>query len=254
MNLILRTNLTGKYSVEFIQKIGEAFDQVVASVDGNEETHEKRRGLGTFNLLLKNLEIYQELSKIYSSMGELSLACVMNSQDINGEPGWAVRKLAQNLGVKRTRFRPLLPLGRAKNYDEPLVAEGLLQHLSSQQMLESIIQPLKTCGIGQNIYIEPNGKSFPCYAYHQENTKIGNVAENTLGEIINSNPFKTLQSCTVNTLKKCSICEYKYLCGGACRAWGSEENQNDLFAAPPNCDHVKKKAMELIEAAINYLR
>jgi uncharacterized protein len=254
MNLVLRTNLTGKYSNEFIQRVGEAFDQVVVSVDGNEKTHERRRGNGTYHLLLKNIKVYQELSKLNSIMGELSIACVMNSEDINGEPGWSVRKLAAELGVKRTRFRPLLPLGRAEDFDEPLFAEGLLEHLSSKEILESEIKPIKTCGIGQNIYIEPDGNSFPCYAYHRPHTFLGNVTEHELADIINSNSFKALQSCTVNTLKKCSACEYRYLCGGACRAWGNEENQYDLFAAPPNCDHLKKKAKELIEAAHDYIK
>jgi uncharacterized protein len=56
----------------------------------------------------------------------------------------------------------------------------------------------------------------------------------------------------VDTIAKCRDCAYRYLCGGACRAWGNR-NALDLNAAPVQCDHLKQRAQSLINAAREYL-
>ena len=43
-NIVLRTNLTGSFTDEELEEIASSFDQVVVSIDGNEETHDRRRG------------------------------------------------------------------------------------------------------------------------------------------------------------------------------------------------------------------
>ncbi len=253
MKLTLRTNFFGDFAAEFFEMIGAAFDKIVVSIDGTEDMHDDRRGKGTYRKSVANIRQYLELRSANSSMSVLGLASILRSDDINGEAGWSVRDLASKLGITRVKFRPILPLGRAANWDEPLMAEGLQQHVSSKEMLESDFHPLTSCGIGQNLYIEPDGKTYPCYAYHRPHTLLGNASEIHLSTILSSDKFRLLQNCTVNTMDKCRDCEYRYLCGGACRAWGDETNQDDLFAAPPNCDHLKKRAEKLVEASFEYL-
>lgn len=251
--LVLRTNLAGKIPDILLTQLAESFDQVVVSVDGNEATHDARRGKGQYSVVINNIDRYQKLSGNVSSPGELSIGCTMNSADINGEPGQSVRQLADKLKIRRIRFRPLLPLGRASAWDEPLMCEGLLAHVSADEILESQVQVLNSCGIGQNLYIEPEGESFPCYAYHRPHTMLGNVKDSGLKKILESVSFKQLQKCTVDTIEKCKECEVRYLCGGACRALGNESNQLILNAAPPNCEHLKKRAFQLVESANQYL-
>jgi len=251
--LVLRTNLAGKIPDTLLMQLAASFDQVVVSVDGNETTHDARRGKGQYSIVINNLERYQKLSGDVSLPGELSIGCTLNSADINGEPGQSVRQLADKLKIRRIRFRPLLPLGRASAWDEPLMCEGLLAHVSADEILESKIQVLNSCGIGQNLYVEPEGESFPCYAYHRPHTMLGNVKDFGLKKVLESESFKQLQNCTVDTIEKCKECEVRYLCGGACRAWGNESNQLNLNAAPPNCEHLKKRAFQLIESANQYL-
>jgi len=48
------------------------------------------------------------------------------------------------------------------------------------------------------------------------------------------------------------LCAYRYLCGGACRAWDNRES-TDLNAPPVRCDHLQQTARNLIDAACNYL-
>ena len=61
-----------------------------------------------------------------------------------------------------------------------------------------------------------------------------------------------LKCSTVDTIEKCRECEYRYLCGGACRAWGNQDTL-DLNTAPVECEHLKQRAQKLITAAKKYL-
>ena len=251
-NLVLRTNLTGCFAEKDFTALSESFDQVVVSIDGNEHTHDTRRGAGSYRNAVHNLETYTRVNATASNAAELSLACVLCADDINGEPGTNVRELARKLGVKRIRFRPLLPLGRAAKTDEPVMCEGLMEHVSPDEMLQSAMRPLTTCGIGQNLFVRPNGDCYPCYAWCGDHTYIGNLFEHGLQAILSSPQFRRLEECTVDTISTCRNCSSRYLCGGACRAWGNQQELN-LNASPANCEHLKKRAEKLIAAALEYV-
>lgn len=254
MNLALRTNLTGNYSDDFLLLIAEAFNQVIVSVDGNKTSHDERRGAGSYKLMKSNITRYQNLVKSNAyKYAELSLACVMNSKNINGEPGNSVKELAESLGIKRVRFRPLLPLGRAKNWNERPVSEAINSHLDPMTLIEQGIRPNISCGLGQNLYIEPSGDSFPCYAYHKPLSMLGNVLEKGLEQVLNSPEFMKLSIYDVDNIEKCKDCEYRYLCGGACRAWSGEHTQYRLNAPPIECDGLKVRAKEIVDTARRFL-
>jgi uncharacterized protein len=254
VNLVLRTNLTGDHPDSLLIAIAESFDQVVASVDGDGASHDRRRGAGTHASVTRNVERYQALCVGARGAAEMSLACCMDAASINGEPGSTVRELAAHLGIRRTRFRPLLPLGRAASMTEPVMCEGLHAHLGPEEMLKQEFRPILTCGLGQNLYVEPDGNAFPCYAYHRPHSWLGNVFEQGLAKVLDSQGFRDLAGCTVDTIEKCQVCEFRYLCGGACRAWGGEASQQDIHAAPPNCEHLQSRARALLLAAEAYLR
>lgn len=251
-NIVLRTNLTGSFSDAELRDIAAAFDQVVVSIDGNEETHDARRGVGSYRNAVRNCERYAELSKTVPCAGELSLACVMSAEKIRGAPGKSVRELGDRLNVPRVRFRPLLPLGRAAGADEKPFSECINQHESIDDILRSPFNPMSSCGIGQNVYICPDGRAYPCYAWQTDVSYLGNVLEERLETVLSSSQFTQLRACTVDTIEKCRDCELRYLCGGACRAWGNRE-ETDPNTAPPECTHLSTRARELILAAEEYL-
>ncbi|MCX5769296.1 MAG: TIGR04083 family peptide-modifying radical SAM enzyme [Candidatus Hydrogenedentes bacterium] len=258
MNLIVRTNLAMPVSDDNLRRVACTFDQVVASVDGNRETHEARRGLGAYDKVVRNLERYQALCGgggrwEAGRPAELSIAAVMRAADIQGEVGDAVRELAGRLGVRRTRFRPLLPLGRARDWPEPPTSEALGAHLDPMELIREGFRPVSSCGLGQNLYVEPSGESFPCYAYHARHSLLGNVIENGLQSVLGSAVFQDLSRHNVDTNPKCRVCDVRYLCGGACRAWGGDQAQCDLDAAPAECEGLKRRAMGLLAAAQGYL-
>ena len=96
-NLVLRTNLTGSFEDDMLRALAEAFDQVVVSVDGNEQSHDARRGKGSYQNAVLNCERYAVLARELPGAAELSLACVMSAADINGPPGESVRALGERL-------------------------------------------------------------------------------------------------------------------------------------------------------------
>ena len=252
-NIVLRTNLTGTFSDEELRGIAKAFDQVVVSIDGNEETHDARRGKGTYANAAANCRRYAEIARGLPGAAELSLACVMSAAAINGAPGQSVRELGERLGVRRVRFRPLLPLGRAAASDDPPFCECVNQHEAVEDLLRTPFSPMVTCGIGQNVYICPDGEAYPCYAWQTEHSYLGNVLSEGLSAVLSGRQFTRLRGCTVETIEKCRDCELRYLCGGACRAWGNRE-ETDPDTAPPECGHLRKRIRELTDAAEAYIR
>ena len=270
MNLVLRTNLAAPLDEDDLRQVAAAFHQMVASVDGNEQTHDARRGQGTYAATVRNLEAYSSLCQdslarpsgegrgqrvgVHLAAAELSLACVMRATDIQGEAGQAVRDIAKRLGIRRTRFRPLLPLGRAQDWDEPPTSEALSAHADPMELIENGFEPVASCGLGQNLYVEPSGESFPCYAYHQPHAFLGNVIANGLMPILRTRRFQDLALHTVGANPKCRVCHVRYLCGGACRAWGGETCQHDLDAAPPECDGLRTRAENLYRTATAYIQ
>ena len=251
--LALRTNLFGPLSDEVLIAIAQGFDQVIASVDGDEETHDQRRGLSSYQSTKSNLFRYVTLAKKMVNPARLALAATLSAAEINGKPGASVSALANGLGAGQVRFKPILPIGRAAQEQGAVVCEGLMEHLSPSQTLALYPRPLISCGIGQNLFVDPLGDAYPCYAWCKGHTYLGNVINQGLEAILNSNKFTALRHATVDTIDKCRSCEYRYLCGGACRAWGNQE-AFDLNDPPANCSHLKTRAEALIKAAMAYLR
>lgn len=259
VNIILRTNFTMKLTVHDFIDIFRAFDEIVVSVDGGKNEHDLRRGEGSYEKLVENLELFAKSKEaiLTGLCGErparLAFSASLKAKDVNNAAGIEVKALAERFNVAKVKFRPLLPLGRAQDFDEPLVSEALRMHMSAMDLIEEGFHPVMTCGIGQNLYVEPSGESFPCYAYHKPHSFLGNVLNYSVESITKSEKFSKLQSHTVETNVECKKCNYRYLCGGPCRAWSKGEAQYNLDAPPDECVGLKKRAERLYKAALGYL-
>ncbi len=255
LKFILRTNFATELSEAELALLGRAFDQIVVSLDGDETAHDLRRGTGSFRLTAKNLERYAKLAAADTALGELSIAAVLAPDDADGATGRWLRSYARDLGVKRLRFRPLLPLGRARDREIPVTSESLSGLSDPRQMLENGFYPVASCGIGQNLYVDPAGEVYSCYAWRESGSKMGNALEMGLAAILTGEAFRRLRAVTVDTNRRCRGCEWRYLCGGACKAWGlaSEGRQPDLDDAPAECHGLARKAEALYEEALRII-
>jgi uncharacterized protein len=249
---MLRTSLSMRMDDALLRRISRSTDQVVVSLDGNRQTHDERRGAGSYDPVVANLRKLVALD----GDADLSLATVLPLELANGPPGDSVRTLARELGIRRTRFRPLLPLGRAFDTQPDIAPETLWGHMDPDKTVAYGFTPVSSCGMGQNLYVEPDGKVYPCYAWHGEGWQLGALDQaDGLENIINSPAFQDLSRHTVDTNLGCRECALRYLCGGACRAWSrlAEDQQTDLDAAPRDCRHLKARARSLLVSALGRL-
>ena len=250
---VLRTSLARRVDHDLLWRIGHSTDEMVVSVDGDRETHDARRGIGSYDLIVGNL-------RALAAMGydtDLSLAAVLPLEQANGAPGESVRHLAKELGIRRTRFRPLLPLGRAIESDLDILPETLWGHIHPREMVAYGFNPVASCGIGQNLYVEPDGAAYPCYAWHSEQWRLGWINQpGGLRALVQSNAFTNLGSHTVNTNRACRRCSLRYLCGGACRAWNRQaaQMQTDLDAPPADCSLLHRRSQSLLLSAMEHLQ
>lgn len=253
MRLILRSNLALPLDTETLQQIAQAVDRIVVSLDGDETSHDARRGPGSYAAVVRNLEAYRHSTARLPGAAELSLAATMQSADQAGPPGMAVRDLARRLGIERIRFRPILPLGRAAEWDRPPSPQDLGDHEDPIDLIEAGFQPVAGCGLGQNLYVEPSGEAFPCYAYRGPERYLGNVLATGLEAVIAGTAFSVLMGCAVDADPKCARCDLRYLCGGGCRAWRGEQTPEAIESGLSECEVSKARAERMLQGALAFL-
>ena len=88
------------------------------------------------------------------------------------------------------------------------------------------------------ISISENGDVYPCQMMTDEQFKGGNIYENSISEILNSDIFQKLITFSSKTNEDCKICPIKLLCGGACRA-RSFYQTGDVFKNSDFCEYEK---------------
>jgi uncharacterized protein len=242
--LALRTNLAYPLTPKLIAALVHAADQVIVSLDGDEASHDARRGAGTYARTLANLRRLHEAAPALPLM----LAAVLSAAQAQGREGEAVHALGKELGVP-VRIRPPLPLGRAAAHPPALESHTSLEE-DGAEVLAQRTEIHVTCGLGMNVYIAPDGACYPCYALHGRAFCLGNAIEQGLREVIASERFQALRARTVDTTPHCRACPWRYLCGGYCRAW----RQGASIDAPPgDCSALQKQAQAKLYAALEAL-
>ncbi|HPG38710.1 MAG TPA: TIGR04083 family peptide-modifying radical SAM enzyme [bacterium] len=239
--LVLRTNLAMPLSAEELSLLSASVDQIVVSIDGDKETHDARRGRGSYEAALGNIRSLLALKKD----AELSLAAVLTPEQNDGAAGESVRKLGEELGVP-VRFKPLLPLGRAAGLSLPPEFDTSLY--DDVESIANIRKPASTCGLGMNLYIAPDGATWPCYAVMGETNYLGNVFTDNWDSILNKND--RYLACTVDSNRGCRACMLKYICGGFCRAWTAD---GDPDAPLPDCSALYHRALKILENSLEVL-
>jgi uncharacterized protein len=252
MLTVLRTSLAVPLDEALLARLAHATDEIVVSVDGDRESHDACRGAGTYDLTVANLRALLAID----GDTEISLATVLPVGLANGPAGDPVRVLAKGLGIRRTRFRPLLPIGRAVDFALDVVPETLWGHIDPADMMAYGFSPVSSCGIGQNLTVEPDGAAYGCFAWNGESHRLGSTrGDGALDRVVTSEAYRDLRRHTVNTNRACRECPLRYLCGGACRAWNRAPSDpgSDLDAPPVDCTALHARARSLLLSALDHL-
>lgn len=108
--------------------------------------------------------------------------------------------------------------------------------------LVSAVRAKKTCGCGlSNLSIGYDGSIYPCHMLHDDKFSIGNLytdfekGEDIFLAICDLKPCKA----SVDEIDGCKECEFRYVCGGGCRA-RSFFSHGDLDKKDPYCILMKR--------------
>ena len=241
VHIVLRTNLAYPLTPDLAHRLAEGADQVVVSLDGDEVSHDARRGAGMYARTVKNLRLLLKAAPV----SKIILTAVLTSDQINGTPGESVRKLGKALDVK-VRFKSVLPIGRGADLN---LAPAYYNSLDdATEALAATPGPSATCGLGMNLYIAPDGECFPCYALMGARYALGNARQDGLAGVLMKND--AYRKVTVDSNQKCRKCSLRYLCGGFCRAWSRTDDSDSL---PQDCTALQNRAHTLLASALEVL-
>lgn len=233
--LVLRSSFGFEIPEERLRRICELFDEIVVSIDGGEEVHDARRGAGRYRLSVDNLKKAAALG----FADRLGLAAALY-EDGREENEAAVCALAEELGIGKVRIRPVLPLGRGAG-----AAETRYRVCSEETDFSAGFRPRFTCGLGQNLYVEPDGKAYPCYAWCEKDKLLGDLRDGSLTALLDRGELYAYCAHTVDTNEKCRGCEVRYLCGGICKAW--VKDRTDIDSGNFDCAARKQYYLQIAE-------
>lgn len=265
IKILLITNGT-LITPEIAKKIGELSPWIVQiSLDGsNSMINDAIRGKGVFQkaigaarlLLAENLDV-----RLYPTLTRLNIYDIPN-----------MRKLINELrpGYNRLAFAKFHPSGRGKMHAESLYIEEdefmkIMREIYKEEKLSqpSAIKdfsiaaddmdltsalPGRTpygarkinCGLGTAIIsIEADGNVYPCQWLHFPDMMAGNLYKQTLKDIYYNSDvfFKCRQLRVDSNIHDCPTCDYKYFCGGGCRA-RALFNTKAISGKDPHCKYI----------------
>lgn len=233
--LVLRSSFGFPIDEPVMKTLCGLFDEIVVSVDGDRQTHDARRGEGRYDQTVANLK-----KAVGLGMAEkLGLAATLSREQAEGAAGDSVRELAANLKITKIRFRPVLPLGRAGG------AKQESWQLCSEEMdIPNDFYLRHSCGLGQNLYVRPDGESYPCYAWCAPEKLLGRLGEESLSALLGRGELYTYCQHDVDSNEKCRSCEVRYLCGGICKAWVHDKQNID--SGDFDCTERKRYFQQLV--------
>jgi uncharacterized protein len=238
---VLRTNLTYSLTQELIQRLAHSTDQVVVSIDGDETSHDARRGAGTYARTVANLRVLLAANPTT----EVCITAVLTAEQMGGSEGDSVRALGEELGV-RVRNKSVLPLGRGA--DLGLTPEFYSSLEDGAEAVAYGTHISSTCGLGMNLYIGPGGECYPCYALMGKRHQLGNAFAEGLGKVLERN--NAYRQVTVDSNLKCHMCALRYVCGGFCRAWSVDD---DPDSPAIDCTTLHTRAIRQLNNALEVL-
>lgn len=115
-------------------------------------------------------------------------------------------------------------------------------------------RPIK-CGAGKvEIAVDWNGDIYPCQNLISSEFLITSLNNpNYKKDLLQSEVISYIDTCNVLNIEECKNCDFKYICGGGCRAlsykvYNKLDKKLDFF-----CDHFKREALKKLKS-VNCVR
>ncbi len=207
-SLILRSSFALPISDEIFSSISKVFDRIIVSVDGDRASHDSRRGPGSYDRTVSNLDTF---SKRFGPQ-KLGLWAVLEPEKRDGAEGRSVKELGRKLGIRFVQFDPLKPMGKSGK-----ICFGECDITGDIPDGAEKLRIRSNCGLGHILHIEPDGKAYPCYTCMDDNSMLSDLSDDSLYSIRDRLFAYTRRG--VDTNEKCSDCPIRYVCGGLCLAY-----------------------------------
>ena len=217
------------------------------SMDGPYNLHDEYRvtkdGKPTHHIVLSKLKLLQEYGV------EFNVLVVVN--DKNSKKPEALFKYFRELGVKYLQFIPCLEKdkdGRVASFSvDPANYGRFLCSMFDkwynsgnpecyireyEEWLISYAYGVNPCMFSPYcqgaLVIEYNGDIYPCDFFVEPEWLLGNIKENSLEEVFNSELYKRFSERKHNVDEKCKNCKWLNLCWGGCPKFRIDKNGKEL--------------------------
>lgn len=204
-----------------VGRIADVADLIKISLDGStENVHSATRGNDNFHKVVKAIDMLAERG------ANVLVAMTVTKKNRDNVPAMVAR-----FGSRLT-LQPLFKAGRGENKDDLSItgaeyyeALASVDGVAPMGMIGNTLETIRGRGVRRcalaerEISISECGDVFPCQLLHAPQFKAGNIHETRLKDIYYDSPvLNRLRSVTVDSLAKCSLCQIRLICGGACRA------------------------------------
>lgn len=224
---------------DILERLKPYVDKIAVSLDGySSDAPAFIRGMQRFDDLMDFIRLAQEVGIT------IHLTPTIHAKNVDDLEKYT--DLANRLGV--TMNYSLLSCGS----DDPHVDELIPKDEELKQLAGNLfamgqspsftgepkgvnLTVSENCGAGiKEVSIAADGTVYPCHMLHRSEWALGNVFEKALNEILDCELVSSLANAKIDTIKQCSDCEYRLLCGGGCRA-RSVYSYGDVHHADPYC-------------------
>lgn len=224
----LITNATLIKDLNAAKQIKECFDKVIVSLDGCAAHNDVHRGSGSFEFITHGLRMLNDAGVFPLLNSVVSDANIDHVDEL-------FDFVEDNFSVESHRAMSLSKLGRGHDVEHELNWQNHLKlhNLRIERVLAKLdaspellipnlylkdFKPAKNCGMGSGeIYIDSQGRVYPCKLVTTASWYSGSVKETSLKSILSSAEMVRARDISVEEIKGCRSCIIRRLCGGGCR-------------------------------------
>ena len=234
---VLRTSFAFPIKEDFMSRLCKVFEEICVSLDGNEETNDLSRGKGSFAKTLANIDFALQLG------GHVSISAVLSEEDAKAGPGNDLLEICRERGIKKLVMNNAIPMGRAKRSACSPYYEWRSDRPAK---LPDRIEPTFSCGLGRSLYVQPDGKAYPCYAWCEDHHLLGDLSKESLADVLGRKELLGILNTGVDTNEKCSHCDVRYFCGGKCKIW--VRNKTNINSGEFDCEKTREGILRMLQA------
>lgn len=248
---------------------------IQVGIDGSRrEIHDAIRGRGNFDRAIKGIKYLQE-----AGFGkELNISTTITNKNIGDLV--EIISLAERLEIPLVRFLPLRRMGSAETEWESVGCDLEIDDYEQFYRYVSDLQANRRCStevscglagfllniegqaddiwcpIGTNLVCWVNGDTYPCVLLMEDEYRLGNVFQDSLSKIINSDKMVQISEALGDRrikIKRCAACDWRNFCQSGCMGQALD-HKGTIWDTDNFCDYRKGRYRKAFDKILNKAR